>query len=114
MFPGYVFLQTAPEVLHRVDRTPGVRALVAFDARPAQIDNSVIAFLREQEERDGVIRCTRTPIGQEVHITGGPLRGLVAILERRMPARERVLVLLDLLQRETRIEMPERWVRRAH
>jgi hypothetical protein len=35
----------------------------------------------------------------------------VAIVERRLTAHERVLVLLDLLQRQTRVEMPERWVR---
>jgi hypothetical protein len=111
MFPGYVFVRASPEHLHRIDRTPGVRALVVFDARPAGVEASAIAFLRAQEDPDGVIRCVRTPVGRAIRITGGPLRGLVAILERRVAARERVLVLLELLQRQTRIELPERWVR---
>lgn len=113
MFPGYLFVRASPEHLHRVDHTPGVRALVVFDSRPASVEESVIALLRSQEDTDGVIRCARAPIGGEIRITGGPLRGLVAILERRVTARERVLVLLELLQRQTRIEIPERWVR-AH
>jgi len=48
-----------------------------------------------------------------VRVTDGPWRGLVAILDRRVSARERVLVLLDILQRQTRVEMPETWVRLA-
>ena len=43
----------------------------------------------------------------------GPLRGMAAILERRLNGRQRVLVLLEILQREARVEMPERWVRQA-
>jgi transcription antitermination factor NusG len=53
------------------------------------------------------------PAGAEVLITDGPLRGLVAVVERRLTARQRVLLLLDILQRQTRVEMPERWVRQA-
>jgi hypothetical protein len=36
-----------------------------------------------------------------------------AILEQRLSGRERVLVLLDVLQRQTRVELPETWVRLA-
>jgi transcription antitermination factor NusG len=111
MFPGYVFVRASREHLHRVDRTPGVRALLVFDGEPARLEESAIVFLQAQEEPDGVILCARTVMGREVHITRGPLRGLVAIVESRLTARERVLVLLDLLQRQTRVEMPERWVR---
>jgi hypothetical protein len=53
------------------------------------------------------------PAGAEVVVTEGPLRGLVAVVERRLTARQRVLLLLEILQRQTRVEMPERWVRQA-
>ena len=32
---------------------------------------------------------------------------------RRLPARERVVVLLNVLKRETPVELPERWLKRA-
>ena len=46
-------------------------------------------------------------------IVEGPLRGLSAVIQGRTTARQRVLVLLDLLQRPTRVELPDRWLRLA-
>ena len=113
MFPSYVFVRAAPLDFHRIARTPGVRGLVTFDATPARLDESAVTFLRSREGADGIIRAEPLPAGSEVRITEGPLRGLVATLEQRLSGRQRVLVLLEMLQRQTRVEMPERWVRLA-
>ena len=48
-----------------------------------------------------------------IGIADGPWQGPIAILERRVSGRERVLVLLDVLQRQTRVELPATWVRLA-
>ncbi len=98
---------------HQIIRTPGVVDLVVFGGEPARLDDGVIDFLRSREEPDGIINACPLPSGSAVRITDGPWRGLVAILERRVSARERVLVLLDILQRQTLVEMPETWVRLA-
>jgi transcription antitermination factor NusG len=113
MFPGYVFVSTAPLRFHRISRTPGVHGLVLFGGEPAELDDSVVSFFRSREGADGVIRSEPLPAGSEVLITEGPLRGLVAVLDRRLTGRQRVLVLLDILQRRTRVEVPERWVKLA-
>src|SRR5262249_31093475 len=113
MFPGYVFVRAAAGTFHRVNRTAGVRGFVTFGGEPAHLDESVVDFLRAQEGPDGVTRAVPPAPGREVLITDGPLRGLVAILEQRLTGRQRVLVLLEMLQRQTRVEMPERWVRLA-
>jgi transcription antitermination factor NusG len=113
MFPGYVFVQVAPLDLHRVGRCAGVHGLVTFGGVPPQLDDAVIVFLRDREGRDGIIRASPLAPGSEVVITEGPLRGVVAVLERRLTGRQRVLVLLDILQRSTRVEMPAMWVRQA-
>src|SRR5882672_2670176 len=113
MFPGYVFVRAGVEHFHRIGRTPGVRGFVVFGGEPAWLDDSVIAFLRSRESTDGVIRSDPLPPGAEVVITEGPLRGMIAVLEQRLSARQRVLVLLEILQRQARVEMPERWVRLA-
>ncbi len=113
MFPGYAFVRLSSLAFHRVLRTPGVRGFVCFAGVPAWLDGAVIEFLRSREGADGIIRADFPTSGQRVVIAQGPLRGLEAVLERRLPARQRVLVLLTLLQRETPIEMPERWVRQA-
>jgi transcription antitermination factor NusG len=113
MFPGYVFVHASPGRFHRISRTPGVHGLVLFGGEPALLDDSVIDFFRSREGADGIIRSDPLPSGSEVLITDGPLRGLVAVLDRRLTGRQRVLVLLDILQRRTRVEVPERWVKLA-
>ncbi|HLK10824.1 MAG TPA: transcription termination/antitermination NusG family protein [Candidatus Binatia bacterium] len=113
MFPGYLFAQVRERDFLRVSRAPGVRAFVTFGGVPAELDPSAVAFLRGREDADGVIRVDALPERTEVVIDEGPLRGLVGLVERRLTARQRVLVLLDLLQRRTRVEVPEQWVRRA-
>jgi len=113
MFPGYVFVRATPAHFYRIGRIAGVHGLVGFGGEPAILDDSVVEFLREREEADGIIRCDPLPAGCEVRIIEGPLRGMAAILERRLSGRQRVLVLLEILQREARVEMPDRWVRQA-
>lgn len=115
MFPGYVFVHCViPDAFARVSWTPGVKAFVSFAAGPASIDDTVIAYLRAQEGPDGLIRCGVGLVEKsEVRIVRGPFRGLTAIVEERLPARERVRVLMDLLQRSTVVELPERWIARV-
>jgi transcriptional antiterminator RfaH len=113
MFPGYLFAQVRARDFARVGRTPGVRGFVAFGGVPAELDAAAVAFLRARADANGVIRIAASPEGTPVVIDDGPLRGLVGLVERRLTARQRVLVLLDLLQRRTRVELPEQWIRRA-
>ncbi len=113
MFPGYVFCQPAPNQLHGVSMCSGVAHLVAFGDGPAQVGAEVVAYLRARAGADGVIDLLPSIAGREVTITDGPLRGLPAVVERRLTGRQRVLVLMDLLHRRTRVELPERWLRLA-
>ena len=113
MFPGYLFVRaTLPDQFYMVTWTPGVKGFVTFGEEPVPIDASVVEFLRGREGPDGIIRCGEPlPARTEVRIVRGPLQGLTAVVEQRMAARERVRVLMTILQRETRVELPERWVR---
>lgn len=113
LFPGYLLVHAAlPEDFYRVTRTSGVKAFVVFGDVPPPLDDSCVEFLRAREGEDGTIRCAAQS-GTNVCVVRGPLKGLAAVVERRIPARERVVVLLCLLQRETAVELPELWVRRA-
>ena len=115
MFPGYLFVQVdLPHDFYQVMWTPGVKSFVAFGDLPAPLDPAVIQFLRDREGPDHVIRCGEgVSMNSRVLIVNGPFRGLTAIVEQRLPARERVRVLMHVLQRETRVELPERWLRQA-
>ena len=113
MFPGYVFCQPAPRQLSAVINCSGAARLVAFGDGPARVGPEVVAYLRSRAGADGIIEIDPELAGRQVTITDGPLRGLAAVVERRLNARQRVLVLLDLLHRQTRVELPERWLRLA-
>lgn len=113
LFPGYLFVHMGADLSARVSWTPGVRGFVSFGGYVASIGVDAIELLRSREGADGVIHCCAPDSGAQVRIVHGPLRGLTAILERRLPARERVRVLLQILRTETPVELPERWVRQA-
>lgn len=113
MFPGYLFVQVSlAEQAHRVVRSNGIKAFVAFGGEPVPVVDEVIAFLRAREGTDGVIRCGDDSGGAAVRIVDGPFRGLTAVVTRRLGAGDRVRVLMEILQRQTSVELPERWVRR--
>ena len=113
MFPGYVFCQPDPIHLRELASCSGALRLVAFGDTPACVPSEVIAYLRGRAGADGVIEVNPVVAGRSVTINSGPLRGLEAVIERRLTARQRVLVLLDLLHRPTRVELPEQWLRLA-
>jgi transcription termination factor NusG len=115
MFPGYLFVHAAWEDdFQRIASTPGIKSFVSFGEQPPALDTAVIEFLRGREGPDGLIRCGSSLEDHcQVEIINGPFRGLTAVLQEALPARERVRVLLQILQRETRVEIPAKWVRRA-
>lgn len=115
MFPGYLFVYlAAADDFYRVMWMPGVKAFVTFGTGAAAVDQTMIDLLRSREGTDGLIHLGET-IGEntEVRIVDGPFRGLSAIVEQHLPARERVRVLMHILQRQTLVELPEKWVRQA-
>ena len=113
LFPNYIFvrLDILSELYSSVKWCPGVKRIVSFNGTPAAVDDLAIAFLMRQAQPDGTI-CARLniEIGQEVSISGGPFDGLVGIIQNPPNARGRVGVLLNLLNRLTKVEVPVHFV----
>ena len=109
LFPNYLFVrfQSFEDEYYSVTCCPGVKRLVSFDSVPAAIDDSIVSILRCQMGSDGLIaaRCN-VKIGQQVSIVGGPFAGLNAIVQEPPNAKGRVKVLLELLNRPTKIDIP--------
>jgi transcription antitermination factor NusG len=114
LFPGYLFVRAAwREQGQRVLRTSGVKAFVAFGGAPVPLADEAVEFLRSREGPDGLIHCSaESADAAPVRIVDGPFRGLTAVVTERLTARDRVRVLMEILQRQTAVELPERWVRR--
>jgi transcription elongation factor/antiterminator RfaH len=114
LFPNYLFVcvDFIAEEYTSIIWCPGVKRIVSFNGTPAIVDESIIAFLMGQAEADGVIsaRCN-VAVGQQVAINGGPFDGLVGIIQEPPNARGRVKILLELLSRPTKVDVPVQFIK---
>lgn len=77
---------------------PGVRRILGTPEGPSPVDNEIIASIRSRMDRDGHVEVRSSlPIGGRVRLREGPLVGLRGILESYINSKQRVRVLLDLL-----------------
>jgi transcription elongation factor/antiterminator RfaH len=108
LFPGYLFVHIdIEEQYFNVAWTPGVRKFIGFGELPSPLDDAVVQFLQERTGREGILSAR--PVfhsGEMVRIIRGPLEGLVGIIESPGSGRGRVRVLMELLRRQTRVEVP--------
>jgi transcriptional antiterminator RfaH len=113
LFPSYLFarIDVHSEEYGYVIWSPGVKRLVSFNGVPIPVDDTVVDFLIKEGNEAGFIPArSNLQIGQEVRIDGGPFDGLVGIIQQPPNAKGRVKVLLSLLNRETKVEVPVRFV----
>jgi transcriptional antiterminator RfaH len=114
LFPNYLFVCVGfiGNEYASIIWCPGVKRIVSFNGSPAFVDESIITFLMAQAGAGGVIaaRCN-VRIGQEVAIDGGPFDGLVGIIQEPPNARGRVKILLELLNRPTKVDVPVQFIK---
>ena len=107
LFPGYVFVQIAPEKMIHVLQLPGAVRVVAFNGQPAAVPLQEIEVLRSRLSN----ACRMEPhpylcVGRRVRVRSGPMQGLEGIIQRR-PDRCRVIFTIDLIMRSVAVEVDE-------
>lgn len=107
LFPHYLFLETSAESNWAAIRsTRGVSRIVSFNGRPIPVCDEIVLGLRQQcailagQEPEPIFRQ-----GQKVVITDGCFRELEAIVQTTR-GDERVILLLSMLNRQQRVELP--------
>ncbi len=111
LFPSYVFIYVDLNraLIRRIHESPGVRTIVKFDNKPAQVPEAIIAYIRQRVEeingRGGLPNHNFQP-GDRVYIRSGPLAGLEAIFTGPLGPAERVQVLIYILGALNRAEVP--------
>jgi len=108
LFPGYLFARFDRAARWRqIQHAPGVRGVVHFGERWPTLPDATIAELRQLADDDAprIIAAPLAP-GEEIELAAGAFRGWKAIVTRVLPARQRVLVLLDFLGQQTGVEVP--------
>ena len=116
-FPGYLFVNTDLEQvgISALQWMPYAGGLVSFGGAPATVPPNLVEAIRrhvDQINAAGGEAIAGLQKGDRVRIEAGPFQGHEAIFDARLPGRERVRVLLKLLQsREVNLELPERDIR---
>jgi transcriptional antiterminator RfaH len=115
LFPNYLFAKFDWKTsLNRIHYSNGVSGIVHFGNRWPTIPEAVIEELRRLVGNEGIHDLgERIREGETVTIAGGTFHGLEAVVNRVMPGRERVTVLLDFLGRQTTVEVSANSIVRA-
>jgi transcriptional antiterminator RfaH len=107
LFPGYLFVHVNADVQRwrPILSTYGVRTVVCCGDRPSFLDDGFVEGLRAREIDGAIVRpASRYEPGQRVKMAGGAFDGLIAtILE--MDEKDRLVVLMDLLNRPTKVRV---------
>jgi transcriptional antiterminator RfaH len=108
LFPNYLFVQfRLPDDYEAVRWAPGVKYVVGHEGIPTPLDSAVVDFLQQSSTPDGISPArVRLTMGSEVRLVSGPFVGLVGIIEHPPDARGRVKVLMHLLGRPVRVDVP--------
>lgn len=113
LFPNYLFVRIdLSEKYHYVLWSPGVKRFIGFNGSPTPLDDNIVDFLMQQASDEGILTArSNLKVGQQVQISGGPFDGLVGIIEEPPNPKGRVKVLLNLLSRQVKAEVPVQFVR---
>jgi transcriptional antiterminator RfaH len=110
-FPGYVFGRLDLEATGSsiVNWIPGAIGIVSFGGEPAPVPEHLIATLQQHLETINASKAELTESfqsGDLVAIQRGPFAGYEAIFNAHLPGRDRVEVLLKLLEgSQIRVEL---------
>jgi transcriptional antiterminator RfaH len=107
-FPGYLFVALDPEVdqWRSINGTIGVIRLVTSNGAPAHAPDDFVALLQAAANARGVVSLMpHVRVGDRVRVAAGIFADELGVVEVLSPA-ERVRVLLNIMNRMTRVELP--------
>jgi transcriptional antiterminator RfaH len=110
LFPRYLFVQvdTKRTRWRAINSTLGVSRVVCQGDTPSAVPDQLLEEIRVREDADGAIRLSRlTPprAGDRVRFVDGPMIECTGIFEC-IRDEERVVILLNLVGRPTRVTAP--------
>jgi transcription antitermination factor NusG len=115
-FPCYIFARfDLPRYCHMIKYTRGVRRIVGDSlGTPSIVDDAIIDIMKSRAQ-DGYICIEQDQFsrGDEVLIKGGPFDGFEGLFIQELKPRDRVLVLLNTLNYEAKIEIYKDFVVKA-
>lgn len=104
LFPGYLFVRVkADDNWTALHSTRGVTRIVAFCGKPCKVQDDIVQHL---QDRCATVEETHAlKPGDRIHVRVGPYAELDAIFVA-MEGDQRVVLLLNVLNREQRVRVP--------
>jgi len=117
LFPRYLFIRVDPtkNSIAPVRSTRGVVGLVRFGSQPAMIADEVMEALSRHENAESGLHPCGQPVfteGELIRLVEGPFAGMEGIFSQEN-SEERVIVLLELLGRTSRVAVSRDWLVKA-
>ncbi len=107
LFPRYLFVKVTSQ-WRSILSTRGISSVISTEIEPILISDEIIQAIKARETLSGYIALpearARFKRGNRVRVERGPFTGACALVEG-MSSHERVVVLMRLLGRETRVEI---------
>ena len=114
LFPRYLFIRLDTSLSGQnwgpIRSTTGVSRLVTFGNVPAKIDDELIDVIRVQSGT-GQVQQRQFEAGDQVVITQGPFAGIEAVFQIK-DGESRVMVLIEILSKPTRLALPPTAIRK--
>lgn len=115
-FPTYIFFRFREGAVQwpLVRWAPGTRQVVSFEDRPATVPEALLQTIRDRLARPDRERgaCPFQP-GDRVRVAKGAFGGLDAIFDAKISGARRAIILIDLLGRPIRTQVPIEQLRAA-
>lgn len=116
LFPRYLFIRlgqgdSAPSWAP-IRSTKGVSRLVSFGVKPAKVADSLVEALRAQEASVHALPRRLFKPGERVRLTEAPFAGIEGIYQMAEGER-RVIVLIELLSKQVRVQVAPANLRRV-
>jgi transcriptional antiterminator RfaH len=109
LFPGYVFINLDSDTARwrSINGTFGVHHLICQGDRPVPLADGIVEEIKRREDERGLVRLDPTPFaaGQRLRIADGAFYDTTGLFAE-MADGERVVVLLNLLGRQVRVQVP--------
>jgi transcriptional antiterminator RfaH len=115
LFPGYIFADFIPEQQYNLVRySRGVSAIVGGIDSIWQVSQEIIDLIRARQDDEGYVRLVADlKPGDLVEIHNGPFKGLTGIFSGRLRPAERVMILLQSINMQARLEIDQDFVRKV-
>ena len=110
LFPSYLFVHIEQDnynIYHMLKYTRGVNRLLGVGGNPQPVPDAMVEVIRERVNSEDVVeQALVLKKGDNVRLLSGPLQDLVGVLEKPVSGSGRVRVLLEVMHKVVRVELP--------